>query len=76
MVVIDAVSRHIRGVLGRAESLEELRYGIGVPVYTRPESFLYKNKRYSVPKVLLSGNHAKIEKWREIAQQKSAKRDQ
>ena len=64
MVVVDAVARQIKGVLGKEESLEEKRYGVGVPVYTRPETFEYKKKKYSVPKVLLSGNHAEIEKWR------------
>ncbi|MFY9462089.1 MAG: tRNA (guanosine(37)-N1)-methyltransferase TrmD [Candidatus Sungiibacteriota bacterium] len=64
MIVIDAVSRHIPGVLGRAESLEERRLGVGVPVYTRPEAFTVRGKKYSVPKVLLSGNHKKIEEWR------------
>ena len=64
MVVVDAVARQIKGVLGREESLEEKRYGIGIPAYTRPETFEYKKKKYSVPKVLLSGNHAEIEKWR------------
>ena len=64
MIVIDAVSRHIPGVLGKEESLEEKRYGVGVPVYTRPEVIGYKNKKYSVPKILLSGNHKKIENWR------------
>ena len=64
MVVVDAVSRHIPGVLGRAESLEEKRYGVGVSSYTRPETFQFKGKKYRVPAVLLSGNHAKIESWR------------
>ena len=64
MVVIDAVSRHIPGVLGKKESLEEKRYGVGVPMYTRPEIFVYHSKKYKVPKVLLSGNHKKIENWR------------
>lgn len=64
MVLIDAVSRHLPGVLGKKESLEEKRLGIGVPVYTRPEVFVYKSKKYSVPKILLSGNHAKIARWR------------
>ena len=45
MVVADAVSRKIKGVLGKEESLEERRLGIGVPVYTRPESFLYKKNK-------------------------------
>ena len=65
MVVIDAVSRHLPGFLGKAESLEEKRYGIGVPVYTRPETFEHKGKNYKVPKVLLSGAHKKIAAWRE-----------
>jgi len=64
MIVIDAVSRHISGVLGKNKSLEEERLGVGVPVYTRPDVFIYKGKKYSVPKVLLSGDHKKIEIWR------------
>ncbi len=64
MVLIDTVSRHIPGVLGKAESLEEARYGVGIPTYTRPEVFKYKGKKYAVPKVLLSGNHKMIEEWR------------
>ena len=71
MVLIDAVSRHLPGVLGKYQSLEEERYGIGVPVYTRPEVIVIppprrgkKNKKYKVPSVLLSGDHRKIEQWR------------
>ena len=64
MVVIDAISRHISGVLGKGESLEETRYGVGVPTYTRPEVFEYRGKKYRVPKELLSGDHKKIEEWR------------
>lgn len=64
LVVTDAVLRHIPGFLGKAESLEEKRYGIGVPTYTRPEIFTYKSEKYKVPKVLLSGDHKKIEAWR------------
>lgn len=64
MVLIDAVSRQISGVLGKEESLEEKRFGIGAPAYTRPEAFIYKGKKYAVPKVLLFGNHKKIEEWR------------
>ncbi len=64
MVLIDSVSRQISGVLGKEESIEERRLGIGVPVYTRPEVFIHKGKKYSAPKVLLSGNHKEIEKWR------------
>lgn len=64
MVIIDAVARHIPGVLGKAESVEESRYGVGVPVYTRPEVFVWNGKKYRVPKVLLSGDHEKIDEWR------------
>lgn len=68
--MVDAISRHIPGVLGKNESLEEKRYGVGVPVYTRPETFEWPprpargRKKYKVPKILLSGNHKKIEEWR------------
>lgn len=64
MVMIDAIARHIPGVLGKNESLEGARYGVGVPVYTRPEVLLYKGKKYRVPKELTSGNHKTIETWR------------
>src|SRR3989344_2511020 len=62
MVIIDAVARRIPGVLGKLESLEELR-AASPDVYTRPEVFSWKGKKYRVPKVLLSGHHAKIEEW-------------
>ncbi len=64
MLVTDAVARHIPGVLGKNESLEERRYGTGLAAYTRPEALKYKGKTYKVPKVLLSGNHNEIEKFR------------
>jgi len=63
-VVVDAVSRHLPGVLGKIESLEEKRGALGAPAYTRPEVFEWRDKKYKVPKVLLSGNHRKIEEWR------------
>ena len=82
MIVIDAVSRHIAGVLGKYESLEEKRYGVGVPMYTRPEIFIYPpprrgkhGKKYKVPKVLLSGNHKKIEEWKKTSKKKQTKSD-
>lgn len=64
MAAADAVARHIPGVLGNEESLEERRHGVGVPVYTRPEVFEWKKKKYRVPQILLSGNHKKIDQWR------------
>ena len=64
MVIIEAVSRLIPGVISKKESVEKLDY----PQYTRPEVFEIKEgdklKRLSVPKVLLSGNHQKIAAWR------------
>jgi tRNA (guanine37-N1)-methyltransferase len=63
MILVDCVSRQIEGVLGNHESLEEERVSTS-EVYTRPEVLKYKNKNYKVPKVLLSGNHKKIEEWK------------
>jgi tRNA (guanine37-N1)-methyltransferase len=63
LVIIDAVSRLIPGVLGDSRSSEEDSFTCGLldyPHYTRPESF----RGRSVPEVLLSGNHREIEKWR------------
>lgn len=63
LVVIDAVSRQIPGVLGKIESLEEIKGSY--PVYTHPSEFkVKKGKLWKVPKVLMSGSHAKIEEWR------------
>lgn len=60
MVVVDAVARFIPGVLGKQESLEAIKGSY--PVYTRPEIF----RGWRVPKVLLSGNHQAIAKWRKL----------
>lgn len=67
-MVIEAVSRFIPGVLGKYESLEEVKGSY--PVYTRPEVFIAKSKlqrakRLVVPKVLLGGDHKKINEWRQ-----------
>jgi len=63
MLMVDVISRMIPGVLGKEESMindsfynEYLDY----PHYTRPDDF----EGFKVPKILLSGNHKKIEKWR------------
>jgi len=64
MVMMDSISRQIEGVLGNFDSREEERVA-SPDVYTRPEVFEHKGKKYRVPKVLLSGNHAKIDEWRE-----------
>jgi tRNA (guanine37-N1)-methyltransferase len=63
MIVIDAVIRLIPGVLGSGESTEEESFSDGLleyPHYTRPPDF----RGWTVPDVLLSGNHAEIAKWR------------
>lgn len=64
LTVLDAVSRKIPGVLGKFNSLEEVKGSY--PVYTKPEVFKPKGSRSSwrVPEVLLSGDHKKIEAWR------------
>ncbi len=67
MVIIDAISRYIKGVLKNPLSLEEKRFNklVSIPVYTRPEIFITEEgKKLKVPKILLSGNHKMIEEWR------------
>lgn len=62
MVIVDAISRFVSGVISE-ESLKEESFSSGTleyPQYTRPADFM----GYKVPDVLLSGNHAEIEKWR------------
>ena len=75
MVVIEAVSRYVPGVLGNEESLKEETFSLGkfgnwkleignsgeYPHYTKPAEF----NGWKVPEVLLSGNHEEIKKWRE-----------
>ena len=62
MVLIDAISRNIEGVLNN-ESIKDESFNDGLleyPQYTRPEVFMGRR----VPEILLSGHHANIEKWR------------
>lgn len=61
--MIDAIARFVPGVLGKAESLEASRVS-SPEVYTRPEVLEWKKKKYNVPPVLLSGNHAQIDEWK------------
>ncbi|BCV21038.1 tRNA (guanosine(37)-N1)-methyltransferase TrmD [Moorella sp. Hama-1] len=63
MVVIDAVTRLLPGVLGAPEGAREDSFAMGLleyPQYTRPRSF----RGLEVPEVLLSGNHEEIRRWR------------
>ena len=70
LVIADAVSRLLPGVLGNEDSLDFESHtlsGIGAhPQYTRPEVF----QGWLVPPVLLQGNHKEIEKWRKENQRK------
>jgi len=61
--LIDAISRFVPGVLGKAESLEASRVS-SPEVYTRPDVLVWKGKKYKVPAILKSGNHAKIDEWK------------
>lgn len=64
LVMIEAVSRLIPGVLGNEDSLREETHSQDIdaeyPQYTKPEDF----KGWKVPEILLSGHHKKIEEWR------------
>lgn len=62
-MIIDGVSRYLPGFLGCEQSVEEESFSAGLleyPQYTRPPVF----QDMGVPEVLLSGNHAQIERWR------------
>lgn len=63
LVVIEAVTRLLPGVVGNESSTDEESFGDGLleyPQYTRPASF----RGWDVPEVLRSGDHARIDRWR------------
>jgi tRNA (guanine37-N1)-methyltransferase len=63
MILVDSISRFLPGVLGDPEGAIDDSFASGLleyPQYTRPEEF----RGWKVPDVLLSGNHAAIQKWR------------
>jgi tRNA (guanine37-N1)-methyltransferase len=65
-VVVDAVARLVPGVMGNDESATEESFAAGLlehPQYTRPADF----RGHRVPEVLLSGDHARVERWRRAA---------
>lgn len=66
MTIIDAVTRLIPGVLGDDTSIQDESHSVPeyteYPQYTRPRLF----ETHAVPEVLLSGNHQKIEEWRDV----------
>ena len=70
MVVVDSVSRLIKGVVGNKESIKEESFSkkdyLEYPHYTKPNVFSPNKKtNWKVPEVLLSGNHQKIGEWKE-----------
>ena len=75
LVVLEAVTRLVPGVIGREESHEQDSFGdAGVldhPHYTRPAEF----RGMRVPETLLSGNHAEIERWRREAALEKTRRN-
>lgn len=63
LCIVDAVIRKLPGVVGNPDSVRAESFGAGMldhPSYTRPDEY----RGLKVPDVLLSGNHAAIEKWR------------
>ena len=74
LVVLEAVTRLVPGVVGKEESLERESFEEGAldhPHYTRPGEF----RGMGVPEVLLSGNHAEVERWRREAAQDKTRRN-
>lgn len=73
MVMIEAITRLIPGVIGNPESLAEESHNsegyLEYPNFTKPQEW----RGISVPEILLSGNHAEIAKWRTEQAQKRAK---
>ena len=69
MTIVDSITRLIPKVLGNNESLKDESHNnkniLEYPQYTKPAEFKIASKKYSVPKVLLSGNHKLIEEWKE-----------
>ena len=74
LAVIEAVARHVPGVLGNASSLEEESFGSSLleyPQFTRPSAF----RGIEVPPVLVSGDHGRVARWRrEQALRRTAER--
>jgi tRNA (guanine37-N1)-methyltransferase len=74
LVVIEAITRLVPGVVGKEESLAAESFEQGVldhPHYTRPQEF----RGMRVPEVLVSGDHARIEEWRRTAAEEKTRRN-
>jgi len=74
LVVLEAVTRLVPGVVGKEESVQQDSFGNGLldhPHYTRPREF----RGMAVPDVLVSGNHEQIERWRRDASLEKTRRN-
>jgi len=74
LALIEAVTRLVPGVVGKEESLDRESFEQGIldhPHYTRPQEF----RGMTVPDVLLSGNHAEVERWRREAALEKTRRN-
>lgn len=77
MVVMEAVTRLLPGAVGKKESIIHESFSKKVlehPQFTRPEAIKIRAKLRRVPKVLLSGNHAGVAKWRNEQSLKKTKK--
>lgn len=76
MATLDSISRLLPGVLGNENSLLEESFNDDIvseyPQYTKPSIFKINKKEYKVPKILLSGNHQEIKKWRQTEANKKS----
>lgn len=77
LTIIEAVSRYVPGVIGHPQALHEESFStkedfIEYPQYSKPEIFSPdKKQNWNVPKVLLSGNHKKIQEWKKKKSKKA-----
>lgn len=76
LVTMEAVARHIPGVLGHEDAMKDETFSHGdeykeYPQFTRPEIWVdEEGNEQTVPEVLLSGDHAKIEEWKKLESRK------
>lgn len=74
-VIVEAVSRYLPGFVGKDESVKNDSFSqkdyLEHPHYTRPEVFVADGKKLRVPKVLISGHHGEIAKWRKKKSRKT-----
>lgn len=77
LVISEAILRLVPGVLGKDESVENESFTnnlLEYPQYTKPAVFEINGKKLRVPKVLLTGHHANVAKWRKAQSEKRTKK--